>query len=91
MLAAKIAIEHACRTFMEQDDTDPELTKHLEDLKRIKAEVGDRMANAVKELNTVKNIFKRFENRQRGKNGKQLSKSTKFYESLCAIDTLKMN
>ena len=49
------------------------------------------MSNTVKELNAIRNIFRRYENRQRGKNGKQLSKGTQFYESLCAFDHQQMD
>ena len=75
---------------MEQDDTDPQLIARLEDIKRLKSKVGDRMSNVGKELNIIRNMFKGYENRQKGKNGEQLSKGTQFYEGLCAFDYEQM-
>ena len=63
MIAAKSAIEKACKLFMEQDDTDPELIAHLQEIKRLKTKVSDRMANVGKELNAIRNIFRGFQNR----------------------------
>ncbi len=61
---------------MEQDDTDPVLTAHHEEIKRLKSRVSDRISNVGKELNVIRNMFRGYENRQRGKNGEQLSKGT---------------
>ena len=90
MIAAKSALEKACKLFMEQDDTDPELIEHMKEIKRLKTKVSDRMANVGKELNVIRNMFRGFKNRQQGKNGKQLNKGVQFYESLCAFDTEQM-
>jgi len=56
----------------------------------LKSRVGDRMSKVGKELNVIRNMFRGFENCQRGKNGDQLSKGTQFYESLCLFDTEQM-
>jgi len=63
MIAAKNAIEKACRVFMDQDDTDPVLTTRLEDIKRLKSKVGDRISIVGKELNIIRNMFRGYENR----------------------------
>ena len=54
-------VERACRKFMEEDDTTAALVQDLAVITEFKSNVGDRLSKVVKDLNVVRNMFKRLE------------------------------
>jgi hypothetical protein len=79
-------MKHSILGFLGQDDTADHLMVTQSELKQLKSLVTDRFQKVNKDLNAVKRIFARFEDRQLKGKQPPLKKGARFFEALCVFD-----
>ena len=77
--------------FLSQDDTPAHLMVTYNELKELKSLVTDRFAKVKKDLNAVKRIFARYDERQLKCKRAPLKKEAHLFEALCVFDPTQID